>query len=284
MHVSYEYILAGLIIILILTTSELTIFSLMTEKLTDIRQEGSYSTAEKIVDVLLLSPGYPFDWDSNASVDPDSLGLAFHNSLEAYILDPDKVNRLNENSSGYITPTKARELLGLRKDYHFSLQITPMLDVQIEYEGDGEYSFAIFNDKGYSAANVNVTAFYIPNSFVSGIDYTSKSNITMIDGTCILDFDYQQYPQDFFKIIWASPPCVNYSVLQNSWLGRQKRINGELVTFTREMRDQKMLESDQLVLKTFEIINYFNPEKWFIEKHLHIQNSNLTNPDDWSRP
>jgi hypothetical protein len=191
LHVSYEYILAGLIIILILTTSELTIFSLMTEKLTDIRQEGSYSTAEKIVDVLLLSPGYPFDWGLNVSVDPDSLGLALHNSLDAYVLDPEKVNRLNENSSGYIIHAKARELLGLRKDYHFSLQIAPMLDVQIKDEGDGEYSFAIFNDKGYSAANVNVTAFYIPHSFVPGIDYTSKSNITMIDGTCILDFDYQ---------------------------------------------------------------------------------------------
>ena len=81
----------------------------------------------------------------------------------------------------------------------------------------------------------------------------------------IMDFDYKQYPKDNFDIVWASPPCTSFSILQCSWLGRHKLVNGEKVIFTEEQRQKDMLEGDKLVLKTLEIINYFNPELWFLE-------------------
>ena len=77
----------------------------------------------------------------------------------------------------------------------------------------------------------------------------------------IMDFDYKQYPKDFFDIVWASPPCTNYSKLQDSWLGRKRKG----VIYTREIQEKEMEEDDKLVLKTLEIINYFNPSLWFIE-------------------
>jgi site-specific DNA-cytosine methylase len=77
----------------------------------------------------------------------------------------------------------------------------------------------------------------------------------------IMDFDYKQYPKDAFDIVWASPPCTNYSKLQDSWLGRKRKG----VIYTREIQEKEMEEDDKLVLKTLEIINYFNPELWFIE-------------------
>jgi hypothetical protein len=62
----------------------------------------------------------------------------------------------------------------------------------------------------------------------------------------ILDFDYKQYPVGFFDIVWASPPCTEYS--------RAK---------TRGVRD--IDAANKIVLKTLEIIDYFNPTWWFIE-------------------
>ena len=76
-----------------------------------------------------------------------------------------------------------------------------------------------------------------------------------------MDFDYKQYPKDYFSIVWASPPCTNYSVLQNCNLGRMRKG----VLYTKEIQEKEMLEDDKLVLKALEIIEYFNPHYWFIE-------------------
>lgn len=92
----------------------------------------------------------------------------------------------------------------------------------------------------------------------------------------IMDFDYKQYPKDHFDIIWASPPCCSFSILQGSWIGRNKRVNGELVLFTEEQRQKDMLKGDLLVKKSLEIIDYFDCEYWFME---NPQSGNLKNRD-----
>ena len=76
----------------------------------------------------------------------------------------------------------------------------------------------------------------------------------------VMDFDYRQFPKNTFDIVWASPPCTNYSKLQDGWLGRMRK--GEL--YTKEVQEREMNEDDKLVSRTLEIINYFNC-LWFIE-------------------
>tara|TARA_R110000803_G_scaffold127340_1_gene194798 strand:+ start:351 stop:1064 length:714 start_codon:yes stop_codon:yes gene_type:complete len=77
----------------------------------------------------------------------------------------------------------------------------------------------------------------------------------------IMDFDYKQYDKDEFNYIWSSPPCVAYSNLQNSWVGRMKKDG----LFTKEKMEEDMVEADKLIIKTLEIINYFNCKWWFME-------------------
>jgi len=78
----------------------------------------------------------------------------------------------------------------------------------------------------------------------------------------IFDFDYKQYPQDTFDIVWASPPCTYYSNLQSCWLGRKKKDG---IILTKELLEEHRKESDHLIRKTLEIIDYFKPELWFME-------------------
>tara|TARA_R110002124_G_C8678614_1_gene491889 strand:- start:24 stop:665 length:642 start_codon:yes stop_codon:yes gene_type:complete len=91
------------------------------------------------------------------------------------------------------------------------------------------------------------------------VDFDKKFNPTHLCD--ILEWDYKQYDKNYFDIVWASPDCTEYSKLQDSWLGRKKK--GEI--FTREIMENNMIKSDKLILKTLEIINYFNPSLWFIE-------------------
>tara|TARA_R110000744_G_scaffold55619_1_gene117487 strand:- start:608 stop:1216 length:609 start_codon:yes stop_codon:yes gene_type:complete len=80
-----------------------------------------------------------------------------------------------------------------------------------------------------------------------GWESVSVDLIMEADHKCdIMDFDYKQYDKDYFDIVWASPPCTEYS--------RAK---------SRGIRDIE--GANKIVLKTIEIINYFNDIYWFIE-------------------
>lgn len=95
-----------------------------------------------------------------------------------------------------------------------------------------------------------------------GWESVSVDMIMEADHKCdIMDFDYKQYDKDEFDIIWGSPPCTDYSKLQDCWLNRIKK--GEL--YTKEIQEKEMGDADKLVLKTLEIINYFNCKWWFME-------------------
>lgn len=64
----------------------------------------------------------------------------------------------------------------------------------------------------------------------------------------VLEWDYKQYPPGHFDAIWASPPCIEYSILKH---------NTGMAT--------NMALADAIVLRTLEIIAYYEPDKWFIE-------------------
>ena len=62
----------------------------------------------------------------------------------------------------------------------------------------------------------------------------------------ILDWDYTIYPTGYFNVIWASPPCTEYSTAKTIGI-------------------RKLEYANQIVLKTLEIIDYFKPQYYIIE-------------------
>ena len=89
----------------------------------------------------------------------------------------------------------------------------------------------------------------------------------------MLEFDYKQYPKDYFDICTFSPPCTNYSILKRCWFGKKLK-DGTI--YTREQNAIDKDEADKLVLKSLEIIDYFKPSLWWIE---NPQTGDLKNRD-----
>ncbi|KAK3246618.1 hypothetical protein CYMTET_43851 [Cymbomonas tetramitiformis] len=83
-----------------------------------------------------------------------------------------------------------------------------------------------------------------PNCEVTTVDIQPKWQPTHCDD--ILRWDYKQYKPKYFDVIWASPPCTEYS---------QAKTIGE-----RDLR-----QADRRVRRTVEIIQYLQPDFYFIE-------------------
>ena len=64
--------------------------------------------------------------------------------------------------------------------------------------------------------------------------------------TDIMNWDYKTYPRKHFDVIWASPPCTEYS--------RAKTIG-----------IRKIEEANMVVQQTLDILEYFEPRFWLIE-------------------
>jgi site-specific DNA-cytosine methylase len=97
----------------------------------------------------------------------------------------------------------------------------------------------VFDEKGYD---------------VVSLDYNPKFEAThTVD---ILTWDYKQYSQDYFNVIWASPDCTTWSLATGGKYRTKSNIWG---------KNEKATLGNNMILRLIEILKYFKCESWFIE-------------------
>lgn len=79
---------------------------------------------------------------------------------------------------------------------------------------------------------------------VVSLDIHPKYNPTV--STDILKWNYNKYPPGHFDVIWASPPCTEYSI-------------------AKQVGERDLDTADKIVKRTFRIIEYLQPTWWFVE-------------------
>jgi len=173
MHTVIEYVLVGTILLLILPLSQMSIASTVRYEENTMAQNMKYPAVRAVLNLLLLSPGYPSNW-GDLTEEPEQLGLAHETAVEAKVLDVSKVMRLS---------------FGLSPDCNFDLAIEPVFTIGISNVSNN-YGVTVTDNKGYRVGNVNITAYYIPNSYQSAQLYPSKTALTEVNGQCNLSFTW----------------------------------------------------------------------------------------------
>lgn len=244
MHVTLDNAFAFSILTLILITIMGYIVPSAYVSFTTVKEHQLEEVAQSIMDKILLNPGVPENWGDIRLVqsedDLKAFGLQKANG-SLYELDIDKILRINSvNISKTVTrwyksgnnwnpvivkinktvtlpetirinPDKIAELLGLGKDYGFSIRIIPALNISVYYNSYYEFSngqgagggwlkvpnpiiVTVKTPEGRPALGANVTGLFMIMSVVEkrdeeyNISYTYLTSVTDREGRAVLDF------------------------------------------------------------------------------------------------
>lgn len=82
----------------------------------------------------------------------------------------------------------------------------------------------------------------------------------------IMTWDYKKdYKPGDFDIITASPVCLWWSKLRNTWIGRKIKAHGDKIITKELLLEDIEKYGKPMVDKVREIIDYFKPKYWWIE-------------------
>ena len=93
-------------------------------------------------------------------------------------------------------------------------------------------------------------------------DYRSDTHIK----EDIMTWDYKKsYKTGDFDLITASPVCLWWSKLRDTWIGRKLKSHGDKIITKEILQEDIDKYGKPMVDKVFEIIEYFKPQYWWIE-------------------
>jgi len=170
-------------------------------------QQQLRNVALEALNSMLFGMGYPSDWGSSNPFSESAVekfGLALSEGSSFYVLDPDKVQRLDgDNPSGSLDYETVRTLLGLQ-DYGFNIKIVPPFNVAaIKKSGNPNLLYEVnvtFNDgRPIPNAHVEATILYVK----SKTEYltTETENSTNWLGQCTIGKDLPLGVTDYVIVL-----------------------------------------------------------------------------------
>ncbi|TRO52185.1 hypothetical protein E2P63_03945 [Candidatus Bathyarchaeota archaeon] len=169
------------------------------------------NTATNLFNAILLGPGNPSNWGSIFPFDQTNVnefGLASDNQLSKYILNSDKVQRLDPKGLGYISYSYVKDLLGMQEyDFSFSLFRPFNVDWDIQFSGQNTVQLSVNvtrTEDGApipgAAVNANIVVTAVnpnkkdqPTIAISEIYHTEYTNLmgsAKITETMVIDSGY----------------------------------------------------------------------------------------------
>lgn len=121
----YDYIVSIVVVGIIFVSGVLAVPAIGYLNLHHVDEQQLRNTALNVFDTILLDAGSPPRWGSVYPFDQETVGkfgLSDESQASLYVLDPNKVQRLDVLSPGYMTYEKVKELLGLN-GYGFRMMI-----------------------------------------------------------------------------------------------------------------------------------------------------------------
>jgi hypothetical protein len=189
----FEHITAIIVVSMLFVTAVIAVPAISYVNLLYVDQQQFRNVALEALNSMLLSMGYPLEWGSDTPFDESAIekfGLALSSSSSFYVLDPDKVQRLDVNNpSGSLNYETMRTLLGLQ-DYGFNIKITPPFNVNAIKKSEIPsllYEINVtFNDgRPIPNAHVEAAILYVKNK--QDIFNTETENSTNLLGRCTIE-------------------------------------------------------------------------------------------------
>jgi hypothetical protein len=232
----FEHITAIIVVSMLFVSAVIAVPAISYVNLLYVDQQQFRNMALEALNSMLLGTGYPSEWGSSASFnenDVTKFGLALSDGFSFYVLDPDKVQRLDVNNpSGSLDYETMRTILGLQ-DYGFNIRITPPFNVTaIQKSGIPSLLYEVnvtFNDgRPIPNAHVEAAILYVENK--QDYSNTETENSTNLLGRCTIEKMLPSGVTDYVVVLKAT--VADLATVTSTYMegfGHQHTTNASII-------------------------------------------------------